>query len=83
MKNNDKAIELLNKCIDDYTGYLNENYIHFKTYAALRELGLCTAKQGTDHNKRMPIIIIFILLVTYYTGICFNFELNILIYNYI
>ncbi|CAG2173186.1 unnamed protein product [Oppiella nova] len=51
MKNNDKAIELLNKCIDDYTGYLNENYIHFKAYAALRELGLCTAKQGTDHNK--------------------------------
>ncbi|CAG2163421.1 unnamed protein product [Oppiella nova] len=51
MKNNDKAIELLNKSINDYSGYLYENYVHIRGFAVLRELGACNGQQGADdHN---------------------------------
>ncbi|CAG2168530.1 unnamed protein product [Oppiella nova] len=51
MNNTDKAIDLLNKCINDYTGYMNENYVHVKAFATLRRLGLYTEKQGIDDQK--------------------------------
>ncbi|CAG2109684.1 unnamed protein product [Medioppia subpectinata] len=49
MKNTEKAIDLLNKCINEYTGYLNENYVHIKAFTALRGLGVCHTKQ-TDNE---------------------------------
>ncbi|CAG2109683.1 unnamed protein product, partial [Medioppia subpectinata] len=51
MKNHEKAIELLNKCINEYTGYLNENYVHLRAFAALRELGVGVEKHSEDDNK--------------------------------
>ncbi|CAG2178370.1 unnamed protein product [Oppiella nova] len=51
LKNNDKAIELLNKCINEYSGYLNENYVHIRAFAALRELGVGNEKEGEDETK--------------------------------
>ncbi|CAG2106738.1 unnamed protein product, partial [Medioppia subpectinata] len=50
MKNTEKAIDLLNKCINEYTGYLNENYVHFKAFTALRGLGVCNTKQADDEH---------------------------------
>ncbi|CAG2115051.1 unnamed protein product [Medioppia subpectinata] len=48
IKNTKKAIDLLNKCINEYTGYLNENYVHIKAFTALRGLGVCNTKQADD-----------------------------------
>ena len=53
LKNNDKAIELLNKCINEYSGYLSENIVHVRAFAALRELGVGNEKLGEDETKRM------------------------------
>ncbi|XP_054155263.1 uncharacterized protein LOC128953768 [Oppia nitens] len=54
LKNTSEATKLLNKAINEYTGYLNEMIVHFKAYAGLRELGIVSDKQEVkDEDKRM------------------------------
>ncbi|XP_054155268.1 uncharacterized protein LOC128953772 [Oppia nitens] len=51
LNNKDKAIELINKCINDYSGYTNDVYVHIRAFAGLRSLGVTTDKQNENDNK--------------------------------
>ncbi|XP_054155073.1 tetratricopeptide repeat protein 39A-like [Oppia nitens] len=49
--NTEESKKWINKCIDNYSGYLNENYVHLRAYSALREMGVSTDKQKEDEVK--------------------------------
>jgi len=49
-KNREESKKWLKKSIKEYSGYLTENFVHLRAYAALRELGVSTDKQE-DPNK--------------------------------
>ncbi|CAG2105391.1 unnamed protein product [Medioppia subpectinata] len=51
LKNAEKATQLLNKCMTDYTSYPNENFVHIRAYAALRELGAVGEAPEVDDQK--------------------------------
>ena len=48
--NGEEAKMWLKKAIKDYSGYLTENFVHLRAYAALRDLGVSTDKDE-DPNK--------------------------------
>ncbi|XP_054160184.1 tetratricopeptide repeat protein 39A-like [Oppia nitens] len=49
--NSEEAKNWLKKTMRDYNRYLNENYVHLRIYAALRELGISTDKQSANQNQ--------------------------------
>ena len=50
LNNGVEAEKWLKKCTQDYSHYTNENFVHLRAYAALRELGVSTDKQTVDKN---------------------------------
>ncbi|CAG2169605.1 unnamed protein product [Oppiella nova] len=50
LNNGDEAKMWLKKCTQDYSNYTNENFVHLRVYAALRELGVSTDKQTVNQN---------------------------------
>ena len=60
-KDLDSAKKWLNKAIDDYSGYLYENYVHLRAYGGLRASGVSCdkkneAKRMFDHGDYLLII---------------------------
>ena len=49
--NKESAEQWLNKCINDYSGYLFENYVHLRAYGALRAMGVNCDQNNVDQNK--------------------------------
>jgi hypothetical protein len=50
-QNMNEAKMWFDKAIEDYSGYLTENLVHIRVYAALRELGISTDKEKEDNSK--------------------------------
>ena len=50
--NTDEAKKWIDKCLKDYNHYLNENYVHLRAYAGLREMGISTDKDKMDATQR-------------------------------
>ena len=50
LNNGVEAEKWLKKCTQDYSNYTNENFVHLRAYAALRELGVSTDKQTVNQN---------------------------------
>jgi len=55
--NHEQAQLWFDKAIKVYGGYLTENLVHIRVYAALREMGISTDKDKEDKTKRMYILI--------------------------
>ncbi|CAG2101645.1 unnamed protein product, partial [Medioppia subpectinata] len=50
LNNAPEAIKWLNKATNDYHNYPNENFVHLRAYAALRQIGVSTDKQSADQS---------------------------------
>ncbi len=50
-QNLNEAKMWFDKATNDYSGYLTENLVHIRVYAALRELGISTDKEKEDNLK--------------------------------
>ncbi|CAG2166307.1 unnamed protein product [Oppiella nova] len=48
LNNRAEAEKWLKKSLHDYSNYMNENYVHIRAYAALRELGVSSDKHSVD-----------------------------------
>ena len=64
LNNRADAEKWLKKSLHDYSNYMNENYVHIRAYAALRELGISSDKHSVDQTQckciMQCIVIIFI-----------------------
>ncbi|CAG2181126.1 unnamed protein product, partial [Oppiella nova] len=50
LNNGIEARKWIKKALHDYSNYTNENYVHIRAYAALRELGVSTDKHSVDQS---------------------------------
>ncbi|CAG2120290.1 unnamed protein product, partial [Medioppia subpectinata] len=50
LNNAPEAIKWLDKAINDYHNYMNENYVQIRAYAGLREIGVSTDKHNADES---------------------------------
>ncbi|XP_054155261.1 tetratricopeptide repeat protein 39C-like [Oppia nitens] len=50
LNNTTEAKQWINKCLHDFSGYVNENFVHIRAYAALRHIGVSSDKQRVDDS---------------------------------